>query len=421
MLGDAITREFVVDARDEQHVQDLIETLGDLDGVEILEADDMTFHIHLGGKLRVEGTVALDDNDMLSMAYSPGVARVSSAIDADPALAWKYTGRGNLVAVISDGSAVLGLGDIGPLAAMPVMEGKAMLFKEFADINAVPIVLDTTDVDAIVETIAHIAPSFGGINLEDFSAPRCFEIEDRLRERLDIPVFHDDQHGTAIVALAALQNACKLTGRDLSQLKVVMVGAGAAGVAIAKILKNAGAEDIVAADRHGAIYAGRDNLTGGKVWLAAETNPRGVTGDLSEAIAGADVFIGVSGPGILSREQVESMSPDPIIFALANPTPEIRPEEIKDIAGIIATGRSDYPNQINNVLAFPGIFRGALDSGATKVTENMKVAAAKAIAAAVGDELSADHIVPPALDRSVAKSVAAAVADQARLDGVCRT
>ncbi len=418
--GASVTREFVVDASDEQHVKDLIATIGDLDGVEIIEAADMTFHIHKGGKLEVVGRFALDDTDMLSMAYTPGVARVSAAIAEDESKAWQYTGRGNLVAVVSDGTAVLGLGDIGPLGALPVMEGKAMLFKEFANINSVPIVLDTTDTEEIIRTVAAIAPSFGGINLEDISAPRCFEIEDRLRDMLDIPVFHDDQHGTAIVTLAALQNACKLTGRALSDLRVVMVGAGAAGVAIAKILKNAGASHIVSVDRHGAIYAGRDHLDGGKVWLAAETNPRRVTGDLDAAIRDADVFIGVSAPGILSREQVESMSHKPIIFALSNPTPEIRPELISDIAGIIATGRSDYPNQINNVLAFPGVFRGALDAGAESVTENMKVAAAEAIAAAVGDELSATHIVPFALDRTVAKAVAKAVGDQARMDGVCR-
>ena len=420
VVGESVTREFVVDARDEEHVAFLMETLGDLDGVEILEAADMTFHIHRGGKLDVVGRFPLEDNDTLSMAYTPGVARVSSAIADDPAKAWRYTGRGNLVAVISDGTAVLGLGDIGPLGAMPVMEGKAMLFKEFANINAMPIVLDTTDTEEIIKTVANLAPTFGGINLEDISAPRCFEIEERLKAMLDIPVFHDDQHGTAIVCLAALQNACKLTGRTLADLKVVMVGAGAAGVAIAKILRGAGASDIISVDRHGAIFEGRGDLTGGKIWLAEKTNPRRISGDLSEAIVGADVFIGVSGPGILSREQVVSMAPDPIIFALANPTPEIMPELIQDVAGIIATGRSDYPNQINNVLAFPGVFRGALDAGATSVTENMKLAAAQAIAEAVGDELAADHIVPAALDRSVSVAVAVAVATQARIDGVCR-
>ena len=417
---DRVVREFVVDAESEEHVARICKTLGSMEGFEILEAKDLTFHIHEGGKLDIVGRFPLDDTDMLSMAYSPGVARISTAIAENPDLAWDYTGRGNVVAVVSDGTAVLGLGDIGPLGAMPVMEGKAMLFKEFANINAIPLIMDTSDIDEVVDAIAAFAPSFGGINLEDFSAPRCFEIEARLRERLDIPVFHDDQHGTAIVALAALQNALKITDRTLAGLKVVMMGAGAAGTAIAKMLLRAGVEDIVMFDSRGALHKGREGLNAEKTWAAENTNPRQLGGTLTEVIVGADAFIGVSGPHLLRREQVLAMADKPIVFALANPTPEIMPDEIDDVGGVIATGRSDFPNQINNVLAFPGVFRGALDARATCITEGMQLAAANAIAASVGDNLAFDHVVPPVLDRSVAGKVGEAVAEQARKEGVCR-
>lgn len=418
--GDSITREIVVDAESEEHVALILAGLGDLPGVDILESDDLVFHYHRGGKLEVVGRFPLRDRDDLSIAYTPGVARVCLAIADDPALAWTYTSRGSMIAVVSDGTAVLGLGDIGPLASLPVMEGKAMLFKEFGGVDAVPIVLATTDPDEIVETVVRIAPSFAGVNLEDIAAPACFVIEDRLRELLDIPIFHDDQHGTAIVVLAALENACRVTGRSMDDLRVVIAGAGAAGVAIAKILANAGVADIVVTDSRGTVHAGRDGLDHGKAWLAANTNPGGLDGTLSEALAGADVFIGVSRPDIVTRDDVARMAPRPLVFALSNPDPEIVPELIADLAGVIATGRSDYPNQINNVLAFPGVFRGALDAGATTITEGMKLAAAQAIAAAVGDDLRPDRIVPEALDRSIAPLVAEAVAGAARAEGVVR-
>lgn len=418
--GDSITREFVVDGQSEEHVARMLAGIGDLDGVEILESDDLVFHWHRGGKLEVRPRFPLRDRDDLSIAYTPGVARVCTAIADDPALGWEYTWRGSTIAVVSDGTAVLGLGDIGPLASLPVMEGKAMLFKEFADVDAVPIVVDAADPDEIVDTVIRIAPSFGGVNLEDIAAPACFVVEERLREALDIPIFHDDQHGTAIVVLAALDNACRLTGRSMRGLKVVIAGAGAAGVAIAKILTNAGVGDIVVTDSRGAIHADRGPFEHGKAWLAERTNPRGVAGTLADALVGADCFIGVSRPNIVTRADVEAMAPDPLVFALSNPDPEVMPDEIADVAGIIATGRSDYPNQINNVLAFPGVFRGALDAGATAITESMKLAAADAIAEATRADLRADRIVPEALDRSVAPKVAEAVARAAVRDGVCR-
>ncbi len=420
VTGPSITREFVVDAHSEEHGTRIIEAVRDVEGVDLLEAEDVVFHMHVGGKLEVVGRFPLHDRDDLSVAYTPGVARVCSAIAADPRKAWDYTIRGGTVAVVSDGTAVLGLGDIGPLGALPVMEGKAMLFKEFGGVDAFPIVLDTTDPEEIIATVKRIAPTFGGINLEDIAAPACFEVEARLRAELDIPVFHDDQHGTAIVTLAALQNACKVTGRRMRDLRVVIAGSGAAGVACAKILFHAGVRELVVTDSKGPIYQGRSGLDGGKGWIADNTNPDKVDGTLADVMAGRDVFIGVSRPGIITRDDVARMAPSPLIFAMANPTPEIMPEEVEGVAGIIATGRSDFPNQINNVLAFPGIFRGALDAGATAITENMKLAAADAIAAKVGEALAVDHIVPPALDRSVAPAVAAAVAKQALRDGVCR-
>ena len=365
---------------------------------------------HEGGKLVTKSTAPLTSMRDLSIAYTPGVADVCRAIAEDPAKARTYTGAGNTVAVVSDGSAVLGLGDIGPAAAMPVMAGKAPLFSEFAGLNAVPIVLDTQDVDAIVETVVAMAPSFGGINLEDISAPRCFEVERRVKERLDMPVLHDDQHGTAVVVLAALRNAAQVLGRTLTDLQIVISGAGAAGVAIVDMLLEAGVTDIVVLDSKGAIHGDRADLTPVKKSLAARTNPRNVTGGVADALDGADTFIGVSS-GNITEEQLRHMAHQPILFSLANPTPEIHPELAARYGGVVATGRSDLPNQINNVLAFPGIFRGALDAHATKITPAMLLAASRAIADVAADALDAGHIVPQALDDRVAPAVAKAVAE----------
>jgi malate dehydrogenase (oxaloacetate-decarboxylating) len=381
------------------------------------DADSAVFRVHEGGKLSVRSTLPLTDRESLSLAYTPGVAEVCSAIAADESLARTYTWRSRLVAVVSDGTAVLGLGNIGAAAALPVMEGKAALFSEFAGINAIPIVLNTTDSDEIVETVERIAPSFGGINLEDISAPRCFEIEERLRAELDIPVFHDDQHGTAIVVLAALRNAAAITGRTLGQLRVVVSGAGAAGVACTKILLAAGIGDIAVADSKGILHRGRADLTSVKADLAAATNRSDLTGSLVEALDGADVFLGVSA-GFVGEPAVRKMAPGAIIFALANPTPEVDPAVAHRHAAIVATGRSDYPNQINNVLAFPGVFAGAFDAGARAITENMKLAAATALSEVVAGVLAPDHIVPTPFDPRVAPAVAAAVARQAEIDGV---
>ena len=371
--------------------------------------DDPIFALHEGGKLVVAPTSPIETPEDLSKAYTPGVAEVSRAIAAEPALARRYTWVSHTVAVVTDGTAVLGLGDIGPAAAMPVMEGKAVLFKQFGGVDAVPICLDTTDPDEIVATVARLAPSFGGINLEDISAPRCFDIERRLDERLDIPVFHDDQHGTAVVVLAALRNAVRLLGRDLASLRIVISGAGAAGVAVSRMLAAAGVTDQIVCDSRGALHPSRTGLTPVKVDLAERTNPRGVTGTVADALRGADVLIGVSG-GRIEESAVAGMAADPIVFALANPTPEVAPEVAHRYAAIVATGRSDFPNQINNVLAFPGIFRGALDAAAHRITEEMKLAAAEAIAAVAADDLRADRIVPSALDPRVAPAVATAVA-----------
>ncbi|MET8389271.1 NADP-dependent malic enzyme [Streptosporangium canum] len=389
---------------------------------EALEAldRDPAFALHRGGKLETRSTVPVNDADDLALAYTPGVARVCTAIAERPELVNDYTWVSNVVAVVSDGTAVLGLGDIGPAAAMPVMEGKALLFKQFADVDAVPICLDCTDVDALVETVVRLAPSFGGINLEDISAPRCFEVEDRLRELLDIPVFHDDQHGTAIVVLAALRNAARLTGRSLGDLRAVVAGAGASGVAVSRILLNAGIGDIAVSDSKGLIHQGRDGLNPVKEALARDTNRAGLRGSTEQALAGADVFVGLSGSTV-PEGAIASMAPGAIVFALSNPTPEVHPEVARRHALVVATGRSDFPNQINNVLAFPGVFRGALDVRATTVTENMKVAAAEALAAVVGDDdLSADYVIPSPFDERVAPAVTAAVAAQARADGVAR-
>src|SRR5688500_15642943 len=380
-------------------------------------ADDPAFAVHEGGKLSVTPTRSIDSIADLALTYTPGVARVSSAIAAEPELVRRFTWAPRVVAVVSDGTAVLGLGNIGPAASLPVMEGKACLFKEFSGLDSVPIVLSTTDVDTIVETVAAIAPSFGGINLEDISAPRCFEIEARLRERLDIPVMHDDQHGTAIVVLAALRNAAKVVGRELGDLRVVVAGAGAAGVATTKILLGAGIGEIAVADSQGVLHAGRENLTPIKQWLVDNTNRSGFAGTMVGALEGADVYVGLSG-GSVPEAAVASMAPNCIVFSLANPTPEVDPEMAARHAAVVATGRSDLPNQINNVLAFPGIFRGAIDARATAITEEMKLAAATAIADVVGDEVRADYVVPSPLDRRVAEAVAAAVASCAKDQGV---
>ncbi|GAA4215078.1 MULTISPECIES: NAD(P)-dependent malic enzyme [Microbispora] len=380
---------------------------------------DPAFALHRGGKLEVRSTVPVRDAADLSLAYTPGVARVCTAIADNPDLVNDYTWVSNVVAVVSDGTAVLGLGDIGPAAAMPVMEGKALLFKQFAGVDAVPVCIDCTDVDAIVETVVRLAPSFGGVNLEDISAPRCFEVEDRLRALLDIPVFHDDQHGTAIVVLAALRNAARLTGRSLGDLRAVVAGAGASGVAVSRILLNAGIGDIAVADSKGIIHPGRDDLNQVKRALARDTNKAGLTGSTEGALAGADVFVGLSGSTI-SERAVAGMARDSIVFALSNPTPEVEPSVAARYARVVATGRSDHPNQINNVLAFPGVFRGALDVRARTITENMKVAAAEALAAVVGDDLSESYVIPSPFDARVAPAVIAAVARQAREDGVAR-
>jgi malate dehydrogenase (oxaloacetate-decarboxylating) len=380
---------------------------------------DPVFQMHRGGKIQISASVPVTGPDDLSMAYTPGVARVCTAIADQPELARTYTWVVNTVAVVSDGTAVLGLGDIGPAGAMPVMEGKALLFKNFAGVDAVPICLACTDVDELVETVARLAPSFGGINLEDISAPRCFEVEDRLREQLDIPVFHDDQHGTAIVTLAALRNAARLTGRDLGELRAVVAGAGASGVAVAKILLRAGIGDVAVSDSKGLVDRDRDGLNPVKAELAEITNRAGLTGSTEAALRGADVFIGLSGATV-AESAIAAMAPDSIVFALSNPDPEIHPDRARAHARVVATGRSDFPNQINNVLAFPGVFRGALDVRAAQITESMKLAAADAIAALVGDDLASDYVIPGPFDSRVAPAVAAAVAEQARHDGVAR-
>ncbi len=383
-------------------------------------AHDPVFELHAGGKMEIASTVELTGPDELSLAYTPGVARVCEAIAEDPSLADDYTWVSNTVAVVTDGSAVLGLGDIGPSAAMPVMEGKAVLFKQFGGVDAIPICLDTKDTDEIVETVVRLAPSFGGINLEDISAPRCFEIEQRLKDRLSIPVFHDDQHGTAVVVLAALENALKLTGRQIGEARVVISGAGAAGVAVSRILLAAGVRDLAVVDRRGVLNSARGDLTPVKLSLAQDTaDTTGREGRLVDALDGADVFIGVSG-GSVPEEAVARMAADSIIFGLANPNPEVHPDIANRHARVVATGRSDYPNQINNVLAFPGIFRGAFDVRATSITEGMKLAAADALAALVRDDLSEDCIIPSPFDKRVATAVATAVADAARRDRVAR-
>ena len=397
-------------ATDQEHADRLTSALRDVDGVTIRKVSDRTFLLHLGGKIEVRSKVPLRTRDDLSMAYTPGVARVCLAIAAQPEDVRRLTIKRNSVAVVTDGSAVLGLGNLGPAAALPVMEGKAALFKRFADIDAWPLCLDTQDVDEIVRTVQLVAPVFGGINLEDIAAPRCFEVERRLRELLDIPVFHDDQHGTAIVVLAALTNALRVVDKQLADVRIVMSGAGAAGSAIARLLLSAGAHDIVVADVGGVVHTGRPGLDANLVELAGQTNPRGVTGTLQQALAGADVFVGVSAPGILTGDDIATMAPGAIVFAMANPDPEVDPAQARRTAAVVATGRSDEPNQINNVLAFPGVFRGLLDAGAHVVDLPMEVAAAQALADVVRpDQLNAAFIVPSVFDPAVTHAVAEAV------------
>jgi malate dehydrogenase (oxaloacetate-decarboxylating) len=419
---DQIIRDITISARDSAHGTQIVNRLKHVPGVRVINISDRTFLMHLGGKIEIHSKVPVRTRDDLSMAYTPGVARVSMAIADDRQRAFSLTIKQNTVAVVTDGTAVLGLGDIGPEAALPVMEGKAMLFKELANVDAFPICLATKDPDKIVETVKTIAPGFGGINLEDISAPRCFEIEERLRKELDIPVFHDDQHGTAVVVLAALLNALRIVKKDPRKLRVVVTGVGAAGTATIKILLSSGVKDIVGVDEFGAIYRGRTKgMDFMKRWVATATNPRQVRGRLSEAIERADVFIGLSVPGILTARDVKRMAGNPIVFAMANPEPEIRPEDAERHARVMATGRSDYPNQINNVLCFPGFFRGLLDSRARTVNDEMKVAAARAIAGCVSrGELSEEYIIPSVFNKSVAPAVAQAVARAAHATGVAR-
>ena len=419
--GTTKIRDVNVLADDERHLDAIVAAVHSVDGVEVVHVSDRVFLAHLGGKLEVRPRLPLKTRDDLSMVYTPGVARVSRAIAEDPETVWNLTIKRNCVAVVSDGTAVLGLGDIGPEAALPVMEGKAVLFKEFAGIDAFPLCLDTKDPDEIVRIVEAVAPAFGGINLEDISAPRCFEIERRLRERLDIPVFHDDQHGTAIVVLAALLNALRLVEKRLEDVRIVTTGCGAAGMAVTRTLQNAGARWIVGCDEGGALFRGREGLDAAKQEYAELTNPDNLRGTADELLEGADVFIGVSVPGAIGVEGVRRMAPRAIVFAMANPNPEVDPEAIEGLAEVIATGRSDYPNQINNVLAFPGVFRGALDVRARTIDPEMELAAARAIARAISDdELSADYVIPSVFNRAVAPAVATAVAEAAQTTGSAR-
>ena len=404
-----------------EHGQKIVEALGQVEGVEVVHHSDRTFLLHLGGKIEVTSKKELKTRDDLSMAYTPGVGRVCMAIHKNPEEVYQLTIKRNTVAIVTDGTAVLGLGDIGPEAAIPVMEGKAMLFKEFAGVDAFPICLNAKSTDEIVQTVRAIAPGFGGINLEDIAAPQCFEIEKRLQEELDIPVFHDDQHGTAVVVSAALINAFKFLGKSHQKVKVVILGAGAAGTACTKMIKQLGIDNIVVCDRKGAINKSREDLNEDKKWFAEHTNPEGLSGKLSDIIAGADLFLGVSGPGQLKVEDLKKMAKDPVVFALANPVPEILPEEAAPHVAIMATGRSDYPNQINNVLCFPGLFRGALDCMATEINEEMKISAAHAIAGCISHEyLQPDYIIPSVFDADVVKKVGDAVVKAARDSGIAR-
>jgi malate dehydrogenase (oxaloacetate-decarboxylating) len=424
--GSSSVRDFVVDAAGQEHFQQILAAISAVPGAEVIDVTDRTFLLHVGGKIEQHNKHPLKSRDDLSMVYTPGVARVCLAIAEDPQKAFQYTIKRNTVAVVSDGTAVLGLGDIGARAAMPVMEGKCCLFKEFAGVDAFPICLHTTDPEEIVRTVEVIAPAFGGINLEDISAPRCFQIEQLLKERLDIPVFHDDQHGTAVVVMAALLNAAKLTGRRLDELSVLIIGLGAAGIAVTKILLEAGVRDIVGADSRGTLHVGREDYVDGsmnevKRWFCDVTNVDCREGSPAEVIEGRDLLIGVSGAQALPADALARMNADAMVFAMANPVPEVLPEAASKYARIVATGRSDYPNQINNVLCFPGIFRGALDVMAPAITEEMKMAAAHAIADVVDEsELRDDYIIPSVFNREVAPAVATAVAEQARATGAAR-
>ncbi len=418
------TYSIAVNCRDLQHEKEIASALRSINSSLVLSIGDAVYDMHVGGKLVITATNGLNDQRDLSRAYTPGVARTCLAINKEPSLVHKLTIKKNSVAVVSDGTAVLGLGDIGPEAGLPVMEGKAVLFKRFANIDAYPICLKTKDTEEIIKTVKNLSVSFGGINLEDISAPRCFEIEERLINELDIPVFHDDQHGTAVVSLAALYNAVKLTNRKMESLKVVVNGAGAAGVACTKLMMEAGVKNIILCDTAGSIFRGRTkNMNPSKIAMANVTNPDNEDGPLGKVIKNADLFVGVSGPHCLKADEARTMAKNPIIFAMSNPVPEIQPEEIKDIPGvIIATGRSDYPNQINNVLCFPGLFRGAIDAGAVKINTAMKLAAAKALANLVGDtEIASDYIIPSAFNPLVAKAVAEAVFTEAKKCNVTRT
>jgi malate dehydrogenase (oxaloacetate-decarboxylating) len=419
-------REFTIDARDQRHWEQIMRAIGSTRGARVLSYVDRTMAMHRGGKIEQHNKYPLKTRDDLSMAYTPGVARVCQEIASDRAKAFEFTIKKNTVAVVSDGSAVLGLGDIGPEAAMPVMEGKAMLFKEFAGVDAFPICLDSNEPDDIVRSVKLLAPTFGGINLEDISAPRCFEIEDRLKDDLDIPVFHDDQHGTAVVTMAALFNALKIGGKELEDLRVLVVGLGAAGVAVTKMMLASGVRHVIGCDRQGALSTAREDYRSGEMnptkrWYAENSNPDKLGGEPAEVIEGCDLFIGLSGPGIIPPEALGKMAKDPIVFAMANPNPEVMPEEAEPYVRIMATGRSDYPNQINNVLCFPGIFRGALDAGAPAITEEMKLAAARGIADVVAeDDLSEDYVIPSVFNRDVAPAVAEAVVEEAKSAGLAR-
>ena len=417
-----VTRDITFFSVSEEAGEEIVRKLRSLKDVRVINASDRILLLHLGGKIEVQGKVPLKTRDELAIAYTPGVAKVSLAIYQDPKAAWALTSKRNTVAVVTDGTAVLGLGDIGPAAALPVMEGKALLFKEFANVDAWPICLETKDPEEIIQTVKHLSPGFGGINLEDISAPRCFTIEERLREELDIPVFHDDQHGTAVVVMAALLNALKLVRKELSDLKIVIAGVGAAGVASARFLMAAGVQNIIGVDRAGVVYERRaEDMNFMKDWFAQHTNPAGIQGALSEAMEGADVFLGLSAPGILRVEHLTKMNRDPIVFAMANPVPEIMPDEAAPYVRIMATGRSDFANQVNNVLCFPGLFRGALDVQASTINEAMKLAAAEAIAGTISRrELQEDYIIPGVFNRNIVPAVARAVAKAARATGVAR-
>ena len=412
----SLKRELHIDAYSTEHAEKIVTALKAVPDIKILHISDRTFDLHEGGKIHIQNRIHISSSSDLAMAYTPGVGRICKAIHEDPEQVFSLTIKGNSIAIITDGSAVLGLGDLGPEAALPVMEGKSMLFKEFANIDAFPLCLDSKDVDEIIKTVKNLAPVFGGVNLEDIAAPRCFEIEKRLQEELDIPIFHDDQHGTAIVTMAALINALKLVDKEIEQIRVVINGAGAAGIAIARLLNQAHCTNIILCDSQGIVSKDRTDLNREKQLLAVEK-----TGVLADALVDADVFIGVSAPKIVTPEMVKSMADKPIVFAMANPIPEIQPELIQDIAAVIATGRSDYPNQINNVLAFPGIFRGALDCRANTLNTEMFLQAAKAIASLVSpDVLDREHIIPSVFDSRVASTVAAAVKQAARETGVAK-